>query len=180
MPRVPPKPPHGTVQIGSQTYPVTLSQAVLDWLLDGVYTNETNIGSVNSGIAQVRADTAAAQAAADAANQQASDVAAASLAFSASVDPFSAVKAQYGTGAYTTNEVTVTPSGGTGPYTYSWAYVSGDATLTTDAPTSATTTWTGTINRLGQDKSAVYRCTVTDSAFATTSVTVSVSISELS
>lgn len=136
--------------------------------------------NVNSGVAQARADAAAAQATANAASQAAIDTADAALAFSASVNPFSVIGTILGTGAVTTDSATVTPSGGTGPYTYAWAYVSGYASFTTNSPTSATTTWTGSITLPGQDRSAVYRCTVTDSLAATASVTIGVSISEIS
>ena len=180
MPRVPPAPPHGTVSMNGKDYPITLSQSVLDYIMDGTRTTEANIGSLNSGVAQARADAAAAQVTAESASQSSADVAAASLSFSASADSFIAIGTRFGTGAVTTDLVTVTPAGGVGPYTYGWTYVSGYAGLTTDNPTSASTTWTGTISVLGQDRSAVYRCTVTDSLAATTSITVGVSISELS
>jgi hypothetical protein len=159
---------------------VTLSQAMIDYMLDSSYTTETNIGSVNSGVAQARADAAAAQATANSASQSAADVADSALAFSASVNPFYVIGTIFGTGAVTTDAATVSVSGGTGPYTYAWAYVSGYASFTTNSPTSATTTWTGTITLPGQDRSAVYRCTVTDSLAATASITIGVSISEIS
>lgn len=137
------------------------------------------IGSVNSGVAQARAEAAAAQATANAAAQTAADIGADALAFSASASPTLASGSRLGTGNVTTNSVTVTPSGGTGPYTYAWALVTGD-TFTVNSATSATTTFTISITAAGQDKSATYRCTVTDSLAATCSVTVGVSASEIS
>jgi hypothetical protein len=83
-----------------------------------------------------------------------------------------------GVGSVTTATVTVTASGGTGPYTYAWTNVSGD-TFTVTAPTGATTAFQTTVT-LGQDKSGVYRCTVTDSLAATYTVDVAVSVAEIS
>ena len=189
MPRTPPSGPHGTVKVGDRVLPVTLSRAVLDWITDGVRTNETNIGSLNSGVAQVRADAAAAQSTANAANQGVADVQAAvvdvsgggTVTFSATVDPFNAFGGQVGTGAVTTNAVTVSVSGGTGPFTYLWTYVSGYAGFTANTDTLATTTFSGTLTLPGQDRTGVWRCTVTDTFDSSTvSVPVGVNISELS
>lgn len=55
---------------------------------------------------------------------------------------------------------TATPTGGTAPYTYAWAKVSGD-TLTVTAPTSASTSFRAGVLP-GDVKFANYRCTVTD------------------
>jgi hypothetical protein len=77
-----------------------------------------------------------------------------------------------GSSTVTTNAVTVTPTGGTAPYTYAWAYVSGD-TFTIDASTAATTTFTRTVGSSTM-YSAVYRCTVTDAAAATATIDVTV------
>ena len=60
-----------------------------------------------------------------------------------------------------TGSVTVTPSGGTGPYTYDWEYVSGDASITVDSDASATTTWRRNMAPL-ESFSANWRCKVTD------------------
>lgn len=69
------------------------------------------------------------------------------------------------------DQVTVTPTGGVGPYTYSWARTSGSGLILT--PSFATTSFY--INGLtpGQLVSGVFQCTVTDSlgATATASVT---------
>lgn len=58
--------------------------------------------------------------------------------------------------------VTVTPSGGTAPYSYSWSKVSGDA-ITANAPTSATTNFSANLAP-GDFLSAVFKCAVTDAA----------------
>lgn len=83
-----------------------------------------------------------------------------------------------GAGSVTTTTVTVTASGGTGPYTYAWTNVSGDTFMVT-APTGATTAFQTTV-AVGEYKSGVYRCTVTDSLAATYTVDVAVSVAETS
>jgi len=83
-----------------------------------------------------------------------------------------------GAGSVTTALVTVTASGGTGPYTYAWANVSGD-TFTPTLPTAAATAFTITVT-LGETASAVYRCTVTDDVAATYTVDVGVGAAEIS
>lgn len=75
----------------------------------------------------------------------------------------------------TTDPTTVTPSGGTGPYTYAWARISGDAHISADAATSATTTFTATTHP-SNDFTAMFQCTVTDSQGATATALVSVEI----
>jgi hypothetical protein len=70
------------------------------------------------------------------------------------------------TGTITSNSTTVTPNGGTSPYTYSWSKVSGD-TLTVTSPTAATTTFSTSGLGEGNFVAATYRCTVTDSTTPT-------------
>jgi hypothetical protein len=153
------------------------------YLTGGVsFTTNVNSGVAAAALAaeQARADAAAAQATADAAAQAATDVADAALTFTLSANRSGVFGSRLGTGSVTTNSVTVTASGGTGPYTYAWAYVSGDAVFTAGSPTAVTTTFSGTITSLGQDFTAVWRCTATDSLAATASTTVGVSIAEIS
>lgn len=59
MPRTPPPGPHGIVKIGDKEYPVFLNEATIKWMLEGEYDTEVNIGSINSGVAQLEASTAA-------------------------------------------------------------------------------------------------------------------------
>jgi hypothetical protein len=65
----------------------------------------------------------------------------------------------------TTASTTVTPSGGTAPYTYAWTFVSGDSFTITSA-SAATTTFSATLNE-DEFVSGIYRCTVTDSTGGT-------------
>ena len=83
----------------------------------------------------------------------------------ATASPTSLYKTTTGSSA-TTNSVTVTPSGGTSPYTYAWTLLSGD-TLTVTSPSAATTTFSKTGMGTGDSFSATYRCTVTDSTGGT-------------
>jgi YD repeat-containing protein len=59
--------------------------------------------------------------------------------------------------------VTATASGGTGSYTYSWQYVSGDTGITSTAPNSPANAWTRSGMRVNQTYIAVWQCRVTDS-----------------
>lgn len=72
--------------------------------------------------------------------------------------------------AVTTNASTATPSGGFGPFTYSWAFVSGDA-ITVLSPTTASTAFRGSAMSVGEIRNAIFRCTVTDTATGFTAVT---------
>ena len=69
---------------------------------------------------------------------------------------------------------TVTPSGGTAPYTYAWSQVSGDFMSITH-PTLATTDFVADVV-YAQSASAIFQCTVTDSNGAQVSVLVAVDI----
>lgn len=73
---------------------------------------------------------------------------------------------------HTSELVTVTAVGGTGPYTYAWTRLSGSAAVFADSSTDASTTFSASI--CFGSRSAVFRCTVTDSLSATAAVDVSV------
>jgi hypothetical protein len=82
-------------------------------------------------------------------------------ALGASVSPNFVDKTFTGSGSETTSSLTCTATGGTGPYTYLWTRVSGDSRITATASTSATTAFN--MNPVAE-RSAVFKCTVTDSA----------------
>lgn len=71
--------------------------------------------------------------------------------------------------------VTVTASGGTGPYTYGWYHVSGDSAVQPTAATSATTGFVANVGK-NQIKRAIKRCVITDSLGATFGIDVSVTL----
>lgn len=70
---------------------------------------------------------------------------------------------------------TATPSGGLGPYSYSWAYVSGTAMTVSGANTATATFLTSPELTPDQLVGAVYRCTCTDSSGQTATVDINVS-----
>lgn len=76
----------------------------------------------------------------------------------------------------TTASTTVTAFGGTTPYTYAWTRNSGSTSISANSASAATTTFTGTSLVSGSTYTAVFRCTVTDNAAATTTVDVPVTI----
>lgn len=80
-----------------------------------------------------------------------------------------------GAGICTSNNVTAGASGGTGPYTYSWTYVSG-TTMTLSSTTAATINFSHLVSSGTPNVGATYRCTVTDSLGNTGSDTVDVDL----
>jgi hypothetical protein len=90
-------------------------------------------------------------------------------ALSVSVSPAIVVGSGFGTGIITTDVCIATPVGGTGPYTYAWTLISytGAPPPTALSPASATSRFRQTGVGPGQDESAVFRVTVTDSTLAT-------------
>lgn len=98
--------------------------------------------------------------------------------FTATASPGSAVGAVTDDKLFvvvTSNSVTVTPAGGTAPYTHLWTYVSGDSAPVPTSSTAASTAFSATVGR-DQEKIAVWKDTVTDALGATASVNVSVSL----
>jgi len=96
----------------------------------------------------------------------------------ATVAPSSVSKTDTGA-TIVTASVTVTAAGGTPGYTYSWARTSGSTSITATSSTAATTTFTGSSLASGSTYSAVFTCTVTDSAAATKTAIVSVEITRV-
>lgn len=76
----------------------------------------------------------------------------------------------------TTSSATATPSLGVAPYTYAWAYVSGDATMTANSASSATTTFTRATMTLHNSYTTVWRVTITDNTSATATADITVTI----
>lgn len=93
---------------------------------------------------------------------------------SASASPSTVYGNGFGTGTAPSNSTTVTPSGGTAPYTYSWVLLmySSATPPTVSGPTSAVTTFVQTALAPGDYQTATFQCTVTDSATNTTTVDV--------
>lgn len=79
---------------------------------------------------------------------------------SASIDDNSPTGLTFGNTQVDTNTVTVTPSGGLPPYTYSWARLSG--TGSAFSPTSAATFFRDAVANFAFS-SGTFRCTVSDS-----------------
>jgi hypothetical protein len=75
----------------------------------------------------------------------------------------------------TTDAVTVSASGGTSPYSYSWTKVSG-GTISITSNTAATTTFSAAGLSASEARSAVMRCTVTDSSSPLATATIDVTV----
>lgn len=73
----------------------------------------------------------------------------------------------------TTSNVTASAAGGTGPYTYSWTYVSGSSAHIPSNPSGATTNWSATQPK-NSTRQSVWRVTATDSLSATATADVAV------
>lgn len=71
----------------------------------------------------------------------------------------------------TTNDVTVTASGGVAPATHSWAFVSGNNVFSISNPTDDTVNWSANVGLA--PRTAIWRDTVSDGvSFVTVDVTV--------
>lgn len=80
-----------------------------------------------------------------------------------------------GSGTATTYSTTITPSGGTAPFTYAWTctFYSGVTIPTATAPASASSAFTQTSIGPEDYVYSYWTCTVTDAALATTTVEIS-------
>lgn len=85
-----------------------------------------------------------------------------------------------GTLTLTTTACVASPSGGVATYTYLWTRVSGSSSINITSATSASTTFSSAFTGGGQLRSAVFKCTIQDSAGQTAdTATVSVTIQSL-
>jgi hypothetical protein len=84
----------------------------------------------------------------------------------ASASPETVFGGTLGTGVATTDSTTVTPSGGTAPYSYVWTLLTYDNATppAANSPAAATSTFTQTGIGIGQSYSSTWKCTVTDSS----------------
>lgn len=102
-----------------------------------------------------------------------------STALSATVSPATLTKV--GTvSSLSTVSTTVTASQGTPGYTYAWTWLSGGTGITINSPSAATTSFSSTGLALEETRSGTARCTVTDSAGATVTKDVPVTINRTS
>ena len=105
------------------------------------------------------------------------DLATFSPPMSAAASFDSATGSTSGDSTATTNSITVTPTGGTAPYTYAWTKTSGDGTVV--SPTKATTRFSQFLYN-NTAASGVFLCTVTDSLGATATASVNASFISIS
>jgi len=101
----------------------------------------------------------------------------ASANLSAVLDSLFAFGTRLGSGVSTasTDSVVCTPSGGTPPYTYLWAYVSGATNISIATPTGSSTYFFGS-GAPTSSRSAVFKCTVTDAVSGSIIATPTVSV----
>lgn len=97
------------------------------------------------------------------------------LALSATVDDNTADGSGAGSGPFTTNTVTAAGHDGTPGYSYSWARISGNATIGISSASAAAVSWSAS-GTAPETKSAVWRCTITDGMGSTATVDVTVTI----
>lgn len=97
-----------------------------------------------------------------------------SAGLSGSVSPSSIQHDYSGASSATSAAVAVTAVGGTPGYTYAWTHVSGSTDVTVTSVSAASTTFGVSGMTDGATKSAIKRCTITDSAAATYTLDVAV------
>lgn len=95
--------------------------------------------------------------------------------FRAAVSPGSVYKYTTSSSA-TTGSAVASPINGTAPFTYSWARISGDTSITITSSTSASTTFSRTGMSTLTEYTAIFRCTITDNTSATATADVTVTI----
>ena len=141
-------------ETGNPTQPF---RAAFEELLAGRSTN--SIGTVISGVNAVK-QASIEEAAADAENESAPDT-----AITVTASPSSVTKASASSGNTTSQDVTISISGGTEPYTIAWSTVSGYA-FTNNSPASLALDGDITVafTAPAGDRSGAQKITVTDSA----------------
>lgn len=82
-----------------------------------------------------------------------------------------------GAGSWVTNSVTATASGGTGPYSFQWTFISGAGSIAATAAMMATTAWTLTTFGSISDRTAYWQVEVADSASHTAVAYVTINFS---
>ncbi len=85
-----------------------------------------------------------------------------SPAMTAAASPTSVSASTAAPATITTGSSTATPTGGTAPYTYLWSYNSGDTTVSINGATTATASFTATVNGTSGSKLASFVCKITD------------------
>jgi hypothetical protein len=80
------------------------------------------------------------------------------------------------TASITTGVATVSVSGGSGEYTYAWAFTTGGTGITIDSPTASNTAFTASGLSIGSGVTGTATCTVTDT-ITTNTTTVSLPVS---
>lgn len=141
-------------------------------------------GSAQGGVARVvdgagvaSAIAASAEIAALSGNLQSTAGVAAGSDLYATYSPASVAVAGLAYTEVTTAVVTVTPVGGTGPYTHTWTLVSGAANAEPANPASGATAFNCVTPGVGVTLSCLWRDTVEDALGATYSIDVGVTVS---
>lgn len=161
---------------GTVTNPASLSSVMT------VFSGPGNLAAMYKGGSYVPSNTSGSisTTASGLALSQFNGVSYPSAALTASVSP-SFLSGQTTSNIGQTHTVTtnsaasVTASGGTGSYTYSWQFVSGSSKITPTNFTSATTYFAATLV-WSENESAIYNCKVTSGASTVTTGNVSIQL----
>lgn len=146
----------------------------------GTETENTILGVI-SGAQQALAAANTADAKAEAAAQQANNAvsgAGGSPGFYLTSNVASADGSVEDTGLVVTNIISFTVVGGTGPFTWSYAKLSGD-TFGVTSPLADATTFSTTLGIRGSTRAAVYEVTATDATLATAKISFGVTAASL-